>query len=93
MIYRQDQDRPFSGHMVEIYTVGGSPDQEPNPSEFVVFFGPREEKVLCEQRALGGAFASEWYQSEKISLLSVAEKKRKFHHAAEERKTITRSRG
>jgi hypothetical protein len=33
-----------------------------------------------------------WYQSEKISF-SVAEKKGKFHHAAEERKTITRSRG
>jgi hypothetical protein len=35
-------------------------------------------------------FASEWYQSKKISLFSVAEKKGKFHHAAEERKTKTR---
>jgi hypothetical protein len=28
-------------------------------------------------------------RARKISLLSVAEKRRKFHHAAEERKTIT----
>jgi hypothetical protein len=55
--------------------------------------GLRKRRSCGSGRALGGAFASEWYQSEKISLLSVAEKKRKFHHAAEERKTITRSRG
>jgi uncharacterized alpha/beta hydrolase family protein len=30
-----------------------------------------------------------WYQSEKISMFFVAEKKREFHHVAEERKTIT----
>jgi hypothetical protein len=55
--------------------------------------GRRKRRSCGSGRALGGAFASEWYQSEKISLFSVAEKKRKFHHAAEERKTITRSRG
>jgi hypothetical protein len=38
----------------------------------------------------GGAFAPEWDQSKKkISFLSVAEKKRKFHHASKERKKIT----
>jgi hypothetical protein len=36
VIYRQDRDRRFSGHVVEIYNVGGSPDQELNPSEFVI---------------------------------------------------------
>jgi hypothetical protein len=53
----------------------------------------RKRRSRGSGRALGGAFASEWYQSEKISMFSVAEKKTKFHHAAEERKTITRSRG
>jgi hypothetical protein len=29
--------------------------------------------------------ASEWYQSERISLLFIVEKKEKFHHVAEKR--------
>ena len=35
-IYRKDWDCRFSGHVVEIYNVGGSPDQELNPSKFVI---------------------------------------------------------
>jgi hypothetical protein len=35
-------------------------------------------------RAPGGVCVK-WYQSEKISLFSVTEEKRKFHHAAEKR--------
>jgi hypothetical protein len=55
--------------------------------------GRRKRRSYGSGHALGGAFASEWYQSENISLFSVAEEKREFHHATEERKTITRSRG
>jgi hypothetical protein len=46
MIYRQDWDHWFSGHVEEIYNVGGSPDQELNPWEFVIHREIRKLRVL-----------------------------------------------
>jgi hypothetical protein len=52
-----------------------------------------KEKVLWEKTYPGWCICVKWYQSEEISLFSVEEKKGGIHHAAEERKTITRSKG
>ena len=45
----------------------------------------REEEGPGERERGLVMSAPEWYQSEKISLFSVTEEKRKFHHAIEKR--------
>jgi hypothetical protein len=69
----------------------GSPDK--GFEERFSSSGQRKRRSYGSERAWVACLRQSGIRERKISLLSVAEKKRSFHHAAEERKTITRSKG